>query len=1301
MKKKYLPLFLLLFIFSSVFLFSVNNAHAIAITYTDSWGNSGYNLDSANESGVEITFSITEFFLEDREINGQVMQTLHLSGVFLPNDAGAPDLPCSGRYIAIPQGASASVQIIALRTETFQDIDMAPAYRIPLETETGPLEYSKNLEIYSKDAFYPENPVIISEPMQIRGIDAVILGITPFQYNPITKELVVYRDLKVDITFNGGNGHFGEDRLRSRWWDPILNDVLLNYASLPKMNYNYPSKSRDGFEYLIITPDDPDFIAWADSIKVFRTLQGILTGVVTTTEVGGNTTTAIENYINNAYNTWDPAPVAVLLLGDYGTTGSTIVSPIWYGGYSPCASDNIYADIDGDDLPEIAFARITAQDEDDLSTMIGKFLNYERTPPTNPDFYNHPIAAGGWQSDRWFILCSDIIYGFWENALDKSPVREYAGYSGGAPSYWSTNSNTSLIVNYFGPDGLGYIPATPSHLTDWGGNAYRINTDINSGAFIIQHRDHGGETGWGDPSYHNSDLAGLNNNDLTFVFSVNCLTGKYNWSSECFAEAFHRHEKGALGIIAASEVSFSFVNDTYVWGMYDNMWPDFDPGYGGNDFDTNFILPCFANASGKYYLQVSSWPSNPGSKNTVYHLFHHHGDAFTTVYSEVPQDLTVIHNPVLLSGVDFFTVTANEDALISLTVDGEIIGTGEGTGTPINITIPPQLPGNNMIVTITKQNYYRYSASVEIIPPSGPYVVYDSHIINDILGNNNGESDFGEEILLGMTLKNVGIQNAYDVVATISTADDYITITDSTENFGTILASRAKTRIDAFDFNIADDIPDQHIVMFDLEIAGSAKDTWEASFAIVVNAPYLTIGDLMIDDSGGNNNGRLDPGETVHLIIPTTNDGHSDSPNATGNLSCSNEYITINTGTSDLGVIPVDSTESAMFNITVASDTPIGITIPLDYNVIAGSYSASESFYEPVGLSIEDFETGDFSSYDWVQGGNANWTVVTEDPYEGTYCAKSGTISHNQTTELSINVDVFSGTISFYRKVSSEAGYDYLRFYIDGAQQGQWAGNVSWGEESYTVTSGNHTFKWSYEKDVGVSSGSDCAWIDFITFPPILPPEPVFYLNPTSIDFGEVTVGDSSTAQFTIHNLGGDTLSGTIRTPNGYTVAEAGTQSGAKNQMPYSIPLGQSQTYDLTFKPTASQSYNGSVLIIVYPNQREFLTLTGTGVQVSITELDVFENTELLGSYPNPAINSTIIKYQLKGSSKSQDATIKVYNVQGELVKIIQGKNGKAILDVSDIATGIYFYQLSAKGGSSSGGKTENYNKIKKMIVIR
>ncbi|MCD4791454.1 MAG: PKD domain-containing protein, partial [Bacteroidales bacterium] len=430
-------------------------------------------------------------------------------------------------------------------------------------------------------------------------------------------------------------------------------------------------------------------------------------------------------------------PAAVLLLGDYGTSGNTIISPTWN---SYCVSDNIYADVDNDDLPDIIFARMTAQNATHLETMITKFLDYERTPPTNPDFYDNPITAMGYQSDRWFQLCSEIINGFWEYGLGKNPVRENAGYTNGsAPPSWSTNTNTSIILDYFGPSGLGYVPATPSHLTDWGGNATRLNIDINSGAFMLQHRDHGGTTGWSHPSYSNSDIDNLYNTDLVWVFSINCLTGKYNISSECFAEKFHRYthngqNSGALGVTAASEVSYSFVNDTYVWGMYDNMWPDFMPNEV-TDPPSRGILPAFGNAAGKIFLQQSSWPYNPQHKVYTHHLFHHHGDAFSTVYSEIPQYLTVVHDPVLIAGATTFSVTANAGSLIALTVNGEIIGIADGTGSAVAITIPAQGPGNVMVVTVTKQNYYRYSTNVDIVV-DGIYADFSADITNPCTGGS-------------------------------------------------------------------------------------------------------------------------------------------------------------------------------------------------------------------------------------------------------------------------------------------------------------------------------------------------------------------------------------------------------------------------------------------------------------------------------------------------------------------------------------------------------------------------------------
>jgi len=1196
------------------------------IKFTDNWGNSGLSVERQSATGVKINFSVTEFSVDNQVINGENMQVINLPGVILPNEAGYPNLPGSSRYIAIPQGAEASVKILAYRTETYHNMEVAPAFEIPWDTDNGPLKYEKNMVVYSKDAFYPAEPVLLSKPEKIRGLDVVMLGITPFQYNPVTKDLIIYKDLQIEVSFVGGNGHFGEDRLRSRWWDPIHYDAVLNPEVIPQMDYSkvVPESKTLDYEYIIICPNDPVFKAWADSIKVWRNLQGIRTGVLTTTDVGGNTTTAIENYVNTAYNTWTIPPVAVLLLGDYGTSGNTVVSPIW-NNY--CVSDNIYADVDGNSMPDITFARMTAQNATHLETMITKFLNYERNPPIDPYFYAHPITALGWQTERWFQICSETVGGFWKNVMGKTPTRINAIYSGTPGTVWSTATNTSTVVSYFGPSGLGYIPATPAELGGWsGGTAAMVNNAINAGAFALQHRDHGGETGWGEPDYQSSDIDGCQNNTgnkLPWIFSINCLTGKYNYSSEVFTEKFHRYRyqnlnAGALGVTAASEVSYSFVNDAYVWGLMDNLWPNFMPAYGTTP-PSRDVLPAFGNSAGKYFLQQSSWPYNTSNKEVTYNLFHSHGDAFSTVYANVPQNLTVLHDPVLLSGVTSFTVTANNGSFIALTANGEIIGTAAGTGAPVSIAIAPQTPGTTVKVTVTKQDYFRYCSAVNVIPPTGPYVTYSASVLHDAAGNNNGLADYGESITLDVTLQNLGSAVANNVVATLSTTDAYITITDNTQNFGSINPGSNSTQNNAFGFTVADNVPDQHVASFTVTVDGSTDETWVSYFVVTLNAPILSIGNMIVDDAvGGNGNFRLDPGETANITIPNTNNGHSVSPVSVGTLTSPSTFVTINTGTSNVGAIGIGSTANAVFNITVDAATPVGTAVDLNYDLAAGAYGVSKVFTTSVGLVLEDWETGTFNSFPWQFSGNANWFITNTGAYEGTYCVRSGAIGNSQSTALYVALNVgAAGTISFYRKVSSESGYDYLEFYIDGVEQAQWAGEVAWSQVSYPVTAGNHTFKWNYMKDGSAVSGSDCAWVDYIIFPAILPPAPAITVNTTSLAYGNVFIGDQVVKTFTITNSGSATLTGTITTPLGYSIASA-----LDNTLSYTIAPGNTVTYNLTFAPTAVQTYNGDV-VITHNAGGANIIITVTGAGITGLALPYSEDFEEGGQLPYPWVNAT------------------------------------------------------------------------------
>ena len=753
MKKKSTQIITSIMLVVITVLLNVQNLQAQQQTYkyTNSSGKKeGYNIARQDNQGITINFSVSQITTTDKIVDGRIMKNLSLiSGVFSPNEAGAPDLPASMRYIAIPQGSKAVLKIVSTNTETIKNIDIAPAPVIPkdeLDKIGVPLVYKIDDAIYSRNAFYPENPVILSTQKQIRGIDVVSLGISPFQYNPVTKDLIVYKDIQVEINFEGGNGHFGNDAYRNRWWDPILEDVIFNYNQLPVINYNDLIQNQKvinpmatGCEYAIIIPNDIVFSQWADSIKKFRTEQGILTNVYKLSDIGSTTVSGIKTWVTNAYNNWNIIPAAMLILADYGTNANSTVTSTTSPGF---ASDNYYADVTGDDLPDITFSRITANNTAQLQVMCSKFLNYERNPPTDPAFYDKPLLSLGWQDDRWYQLAGSIVFGYLKTF--KNPVRVNAlttsasntGNNVANAGIWSTTDPTA-IINYFGPTGLNYIPAKPGTLGGFsGGTSAQINTAINNGAFMVLHRDHGSLPGWYMPSYSKTNISGLTNinNKLPFVFSINCNTGEYQNTTECFGEKFHRYtysgqNSGALGVIAPSEVSYSFVNDIHMWGIFDYLWPNFMPAYGTTPALRD-MRPAFANDAGKYFLDQSNWYPNAGSSKTAtYQLYHTFGDAFQWIYSEVPKNLTVVHNPTIPSTATTFAVTSDAGSFIALTVSSPtgpiILGTATGTGSPVNITLA-QSPTTNMLVTVTKQNYFRYGKIVTMGPTS----------VNDVLSNN-------------------------------------------------------------------------------------------------------------------------------------------------------------------------------------------------------------------------------------------------------------------------------------------------------------------------------------------------------------------------------------------------------------------------------------------------------------------------------------------------------------------------------------------------------------------------------------
>lgn len=132
----------------------------------------------------------------------------------------------------------------------------------------------------------------------------------------------------------------------------------------------------------------------------------------------------------------------------------------------------------------------------------------------------------------------------------------------------------------------------------------------------------------------------------------------------------------------------------------------------------------------------------------------------------------------------------------------------------------------------------------------------------------------------------------------------------------------------------------------------------------------------------------------------------------------------------------------------------------------------------------EDFESSNFSTYPWELTGDADWEIATDRMQFGTKSACSGVITDYEESSISIDLNLpRAGLISFYISISSEMGFDWLWWELDGEVIDGLSGTMDadmWLPTTFSVSPGQHTVRWRFEKDGSYSGGNDCGWIDGI-----------------------------------------------------------------------------------------------------------------------------------------------------------------------------------------------------------------------------
>jgi len=631
-------------------------------------------------------------------------------------DIGYPAMPFKGFFLEVPYGVDVSAELVGWSVSSlgsgFLIYPKQPPIPLP-DCATCEPAFEINKAVYATDAFFPPSTVVIDEPGFIRGRRVVFVQVFPLQYNPVTTELLAFSSLRFRLQFKGTADKSGEARKRrlaTKQSEAFAKDLILNYEPVKESGGQGGLRglsTGDAADYLIIVADElyEEILPLAE----WKHKKGFITRVADMNEVG-STASDVNDYIYQAYHTWDPAPSYVLLVGDHDDVPPNIIEghpahdecDPWPGPHK-WPSDQPYTYVDHNDYyPDLTIGRLSVHTESECNDVVDKILTYDRDPDTG-DWYVDLLAAAYFQDDNndsaadlYFMETAMTVYDFLVNDLS-----DFTGHTALCTTHWPLDHNDYHFKSY------SYYHRADLNLIRWGESPYPdpvpawivnlwtsktqatsdITTAINGGAGIVQHSDHGGKFKWVNPNFTVDHVNALTNGEKTpVVFSTNCLTGAFDGyceekhnghtfcfstgdNNDCLAEAFQKHsDGGAVGVVAATRVSYCSYNDLIAHGTYTCFWPSYDPNHTDSNYAHSW-RPAEALTYGKYYMRI--YMGTGSYTELEFNVFHWFGDPEMMLRTETPEALSVSHISIVEPDTAMdVTVTVTSD---SNAVEGALV----------------------------------------------------------------------------------------------------------------------------------------------------------------------------------------------------------------------------------------------------------------------------------------------------------------------------------------------------------------------------------------------------------------------------------------------------------------------------------------------------------------------------------------------------------------------------------------------------------------------------------------------------
>ncbi len=1001
---------------------------------------------------------------------------------------GEPLLPLYSAEILLPQGTQIkNINIISVKySDDILGINIVPAGRQFPISKPAPAGYKPlpNNEIYSSETAFPGKIIQSASTQYLGGYAIGVAGLNIMEFFPANHSAKFIEEITLEIETENNP----DKLLRKGNQNKLTEQRVARIVGNPEMISDYyfePNRDED-VDLLLITKND--YVDVFQTYVDFKTERGFLVQVETIENIyanypGVDDQEKIRNCIIDYYE--NHGLTYVILGGDadpnnassrvvphrgfyvntgFGETDDDIPSDMYYcclDGTWDANNNDYYGEPGEEDLyAEVIIGRICVDSPTEITNLSNKLIKYQDAPVVQ-DIEKALMVGEALDESTW-------------GGDSKDDVANGSSNFGYTTAGLSDNFSINKLYEKLG---------------NWNKNDV-FDEFNNVGCNLLNHLGHSSTT-YNMKIYNNDiTISNFQNDGISRGFVIGYSQGCYNgafdnrgtgssYGSDCFSEK--------ITTIPTAEVA-TLGNSRYGWyssGNTNGASQYLDRQFYDAIFGEDITQIGVANSDSRED-NAANILNNPVIRWCAYEitLF---GDPTMDIWTAQPTDITVSHPAALPIGVSEIEITTDApDARIGLMQNGILLGRGvtDETGNMTVGLFNPLSSSESIEIFITAHNRNIYNETIAVVSDQ-PYVIFSAFEITDEAGNNNGLADYGETVQLTLSLQNVGSQPANNVMVLLGSPDAYMYIPVILMEFGNFDAGEIVTITDAFQLEIAPDVPDMH--SFEITVSATGQENWISDFEIVANAPKIDFTDVWIDDSnGGNGNTLLDPGENAILGFSIINSGHSISPDLSMQISSLNENVIVITGELNHSALSIDESTSFEFEIHVSEDANMGDLAQIQALVNSGWYQFEDNYSFDIGMVVETFETGDFTGQEWEFSGNANWEISTDDPWEGNYCIRSGAIGNNATSEISIDVMIVAtDTISFYRKVSSESGYDYLKFYVDNTLKAQWAGEEAWLKVSSAVPAGMHTLRWVYDKDQGVANGDDCAWIDFIQFPPL------------------------------------------------------------------------------------------------------------------------------------------------------------------------------------------------------------------------